>query len=86
MKSSFANPVVFVTHMQPFLIMWVLTVCFFVALAIAAVFSPGRRWYELGCIFLLAFVFSSVVGMVGTNLFVDVKMIDVEVISYRNLE
>ncbi len=84
MKSSLSEPIVLITHLQPFLILWVLTVCFFVSLALAAILSRGRRWYEVGCIFFLMFVISGILGIVVTSLIVDVKMIDIEVISYQN--
>lgn len=84
MKSSLSDPIVLITHMQPFLILWVLTVCFFVSLAVAAIFSRGRRWYELCCLFVLVFVVSGVLGMAVMGSVFDVKMFDVEVISYQN--
>ena len=86
MKSSLSAPIVLITHLQPFLILWVLTVCFFVALVIAAIFSRGRRWYELCCIFLLVFFVAGILGVVVTSYVVDVKMIDFEVISYQNVQ
>ncbi|MBA2663463.1 MAG: hypothetical protein H0U74_14340 [Bradymonadaceae bacterium] len=86
MKNSLANPMVFITHVQPFLVVWVLTISFFVALAAAAVLSRGRRWYEICCIFLLLFVVAGSLGLVGTNSFLDVRVFEVEVISYRSVD
>lgn len=67
--------------MQPFLVAWVMSIAFFLTLAVVAVISKGRRWYELACLFLLAFLLFCAIGIVGTHLIFDIKMLDFEFIS-----
>lgn len=69
--------------MQPFLVGWVMSIAFFLTLSVVAVISKGRSWYELACLFLLAFVFFCAAGVVCVHLFSEVKMLDFEVISLR---
>jgi len=67
--------------MQPFLVAWVMSIAFFLTLAVVAVISKGRHWYELACLFLLAFLIFCAIGIVGAQVFFDVKMLDFEFIS-----
>lgn len=69
--------------MQPFLVGWVMSIAFFLTLAVVAVVSKGRRWYELACLFLLAFLVFCAIAIVGAQVFFDVKMLEFEVISLR---
>lgn len=85
MKSSLTSPVVFVTTVQPLLLVWVCAICFFLAIALAAVLSPGRRWFEILGLFVLGFVALSVLGVGATSYVLDLTLIDLEVISLRNL-
>ncbi|RAL23605.1 hypothetical protein DL240_05445 [Lujinxingia litoralis] len=48
------NPVVVITTVQPTLVFWILTIAIFLGIALAAIVSPGRRWFELCVILALA--------------------------------
>ena len=84
MESSSLSPVVFVTTVQPLLVGWVLVISFFLTLSFVAVISKGRRWYELGCIFVLVYLVMSVGSIATTATFLDLQIMDVEVISMVN--
>lgn len=77
------EPYTIITTVQPLLVIWVLAISFFVTLAAVAVISKGRSWYELACIFLLAFVVISLVGLFGTHLVLGIRLVDLEVISLK---
>lgn len=77
-----SQPVVFITTLQPFLLLWVASVCFFLTLAAVAIISKGKHWYELGCLFVLIFAVTTVVGLYGTSWFMGLKIYDVEIIRY----
>lgn len=74
------NPVdiemlVVVTSIQPFLLAWIASICFFICLALTAMISPGRRWFELVVIFGLSFsvtmllAIGLVQGVFGVHIF-----------------
>lgn len=67
--------------MQPFLVGWVMSIAFFATLAVVAVISKGRRWYELACLFLLIFLVLSLGGLAGAHWVFDVRMIELEFIT-----
>jgi hypothetical protein len=83
MTPDLSHPVVFITTVQPFLVLWVSGVCFFVTLAAVAILSRGRHWYELACLFLLFFLLTTTVGLWGTSKVMDLKLFDLEIIQYR---
>lgn len=60
-----------------------MSIAFFLTLAVVAVISKGRQWYELACLFLLAFLLFCVLGVVGAHMLLDVQMIDFEFISLK---
>lgn len=78
------DPVVFVTTVQPVLVFWLAAITFFVALAVVAVFSAGRRWYELAALFLVAYLGLFSITTVVASSVTDIRFVDVEVISLRN--
>ncbi|GEM_PF-3087429 len=78
------DPVVFVTTVQPVLVFWLAAITFFVALAVVAVFSAGRRWYELVALFLVAYLGLFSITTVLASWVTDIRFVDVEVISLRN--
>ncbi|MFU8806655.1 MAG: hypothetical protein ACNA8W_22795 [Bradymonadaceae bacterium] len=80
--NELSQPVVFITTIQPFLLLWVVSVCFFITLAAVAMLSRGRRWFELGAMFVVIFGLTTVVGLAGTSAFLDITIFDVEVIRY----
>ena len=79
-----SDPVVFVTTLQPVLVFWLAAITFFVALAVVAVFSAGRRWYELAALFLVAYLTLFSITSVVATWATQIKVVDVEVISLRN--
>lgn len=78
-----SKPVVFITTLQPFLLLWVASVCFFVTLAVVAMLSKGKLWYELGCMFALLFLVTTVIGLYGTSWVMGLKIFDLEIIRYN---
>lgn len=70
-----------ITTLQPFLVAWVMSIAFFLTLAVVAVLSKGRRWYELACLFLLSFLLFSSLGIVGAHLLLDIRVLDFEFIA-----
>lgn len=81
MNSSSFEPLTIITTVQPLLVVWVLAISFFTTMAIVAVLSKGRSWYELACYFLLIFVFTGAMGLTGAHLLMGVKWFDVQIIS-----
>ena len=79
-----SEPVVFVTTLQPVLVFWLAAITFFVALAVVAVFSAGRRWYELVALFFVAYLALFSITSVVATWVTQIKVVDVEVISLRN--
>jgi hypothetical protein len=75
------EPLTIITTLQPFLVAWVMSIAFFVTLAVVAVISKGRRWYELACLFLLAFLTLSACGILSAHWLLDIQMVDLEFIS-----
>lgn len=75
---KYLNPVTVVTTLQPMLLAWLAAIAFFVTLAIVAILSRGRQWYELACLFLILFV-----GFASTNIFVANWVLDVRVVEFN---
>lgn len=75
------EPVTIVTTVQFFLIGWVMSIAFFVSMALVAIVSKGRRWYEILGMFAVGFLLLSLVGVVGTQWIFGVHMIEVDFIS-----
>jgi uncharacterized membrane protein len=82
-ESSNFEPYTIITTVQPLLIVWVLAITFFTTLAVVAILSKGRTWYELACFFLLIFFATSVLGLYGAHLVMGVEWFDVQIISLR---
>ena len=76
-----AKPVAVITTIQPYLMMWVLGITFFVALTLVAVVSRGRSWKQLVGIFLICFVLLSIVSLVSTRFTTIVQVFDIEIVS-----
>jgi hypothetical protein len=75
------EPVAIITTMQPLLVVWLLAISFFVTLAVVAMLSRGRKWFELACMFLVCFVVLSAVGVGVSYWLLEVTVFQVEVIS-----
>lgn len=75
------EPVAIITTMQPLLVVWLLAISFFVTLAVVAMLSRGRKWFELACMFLVCFVVLSAVGVGVSYWLLEVAVLQVEVIS-----
>jgi hypothetical protein len=73
--------VAIITTMQPLLVVWLLAISFFVTLAVVAMLSRGRKWFELACMFLVCFVVLSAVGVGVSYWLLEVTVFQVEVIS-----
>jgi len=82
MISTF-QPVAIITEVAPRLALWVLGISFFVTLAIVALLSKGRRWYELACMFLVFFVVAAVLGVGICNWGLEIAVVQFEVVSLR---
>lgn len=74
------DTVVFITSVQPELLIWIGAISFFVSLAATAVVSPGRQWFELVVIFGLCFGFNVLIVGAGVHLVTDVDVIAVEAV------
>jgi hypothetical protein len=83
MNSSNFEPYTIITTVQPLLLVWVLAIAFFTTLAVVAILSKGRSWYELACFFLLIFVATSIFGLFGAHLIMGVEWFDMQIISLR---
>lgn len=83
MGDSF-EPVAVITTLQPVLVVWLLAISFFVSLAVVAVFSKGRRWYELASLFFVVFLLVSALGVGVSGWMLDVTVFEIEVISLRS--
>ncbi len=72
-----------ITTFPPLLVAWVAAIAFFVTLALVAIISKGRRWYELGCIFVLVFLAISLTGLLSTQLLFGIHLFHFEMISLK---
>ena len=75
------DPVVVITTVEMELVAWVGAISFFISVAMTAVVSPNRQWFELVVIFGLVLLTSIlVVGLlvqwVGGVTLVDVELIE----------
>lgn len=72
---------VLVTTVYPELIAWVLAISFFVSVALTAMVSPNRQWFELVVVFALCFAVN--VGLVGVivQVIAEIELIHVEAIE-----
>ncbi len=72
---------VLVTTVYPELIAWVASISFFVSLALTAMVSPNRRWFELVVVFSLCFAIN--LGVVGVivQAIAGIELIQVEAIE-----
>lgn len=75
------DAVVLITTVQPYLLAWVVAISFFLGLALTALVSPNRQWFELVVIF--AIVMAVLVVLVGfvVQLVLGLSLIDVEAIQ-----
>lgn len=60
---------------------WVLSITFFFTLSVVAVFSRGKRWYELGALFLLVYVASLVIAQLIFPHITDVTFVHMESVT-----
>ena len=82
MKSSWlTTPVALITTFQPVLVLWVLAISFFVALAGVAVVSKGRSWSQIFGLFAVAYMVCSLIGMVSAGFIFNVQVVEFEAIS-----
>ncbi len=75
------DSVVLITTIQPELIAWVGAISFFISLAITAVVSPGRQWFELVVVFGLALLTNLVLVGLLVQLVGGVSLVEIEVIQ-----
>ncbi len=60
---------------------WVVAISFFVSVAVTAVLSPNRQWFELVVIFSLAFVLNTIlVGLIVQGI-AGIELIEIEAIE-----
>ncbi len=75
------RPVAVVTTVQPYLLLWVVGITFFVTVTLVAVISRGRSWQQLVVIFFGAFTLLAVTSVISTRYVIDVHVVDIEVIG-----
>ncbi len=73
--------VVLITTVQPELLAWVASISFFMSLALTAIVSPNRRWFELAVIFAICFLLSTCLVGVIVQWIAGVELIHVEAIG-----
>ncbi len=82
MNSSWlTTPVALITEFQPVLVLWILAISFFVALAGVAVVSKGRPWGQIAGLFVVAYIVVSLLGVATATYLFDVQVVKFEVIS-----
>lgn len=74
------KPIALITTVQPYLLVWVLGITFFVTLTMVAIISRGRSWRQLITIFCVSFILLSLASIISTRFTADVQVIDVEII------
>lgn len=84
MQASDLQPIVFVTTVQPYLLFWVAVISFFIALALVASISRGRRWHELLAVFVLSFLLATTGGVFATQWLTTINVVELEVISLKD--
>ena len=78
---SWMKPVAVVTTVQPYLLLWVIGITFFVTVTLVAIISKGRNWKELAVIFFTAFFVLTITSLISTRYAIDVHVVDFEVIG-----
>lgn len=63
------------------LLVWVAAISFFVSVAVTAIVSPNRQWFELVVIFLLAFAINALLVGVIVQGIAGVELIHIEAIE-----
>lgn len=82
MNSSWlTTPIALITTVQPVLVIWVLAISFFVAVAGVAVVSKGRSWPQIAGMWLFAYVVVTVVGILSATFIFDVQVVEFEAVS-----
>jgi hypothetical protein len=80
-SSWLTTPIALVTTFQPVLVIWILAISFFVALAGVAVVSKGRSWGQILALFAVAYFVCSIVGVVSATFIFDIHVVEFEAIS-----
>lgn len=72
---------VFFASIQLELVAWVAAISFFVSVALTAILSPNRQWFELTVIFGLSFVINLVVVGLIVQGIAGVELVEIEAID-----
>lgn len=72
---------VVITTIQPFLALWVTAITFFLALAVTAMVSVERKWFELAVIFGLSFLVLFVIVLLVTQWVAGVEIVQFEAVE-----
>lgn len=77
---------VVITTIQPLLLLWLGAISFFISLAVTAMLSRGRRWFELVVIFALAFAVFVILGGVFFQWILGVQIFQLEAIESLRMD
>lgn len=72
--------VVVITTLQPLLLLWLAAISFFISLALTAMVSPNRRWFELTVIFAILYLVNLLLGGLIIQGFFGIEMVQLEAI------
>lgn len=72
---------VVIASIQPFLVLWVAAITFFLAMAATAMLSVDRPWHELVVIFQLSYIIFFFIAFFSAQWLADVEIIQIETIE-----
>lgn len=75
------KPVALITTFQPYLVMWLLAISFFLTLTFVAVVSKGRSARELVVFFVFGYLVLIVLSILSTQWFADIQIVAFELVS-----
>jgi len=58
MQGHYQSAMAIILTVEKTVFFWVLAITFFFSVAIVAVVSKGRQWYELVCLFIVVYIVS----------------------------
>lgn len=78
---AYSSPMVFILTVDQHIFFWVLGIAFFFVLSMVALFSKGRRWYELVAMFLVFYVVALLVASLIFTHIVNLPFAQLETVS-----
>ena len=79
--NKWLQPVVFIWTVQPYLLVWLIAISFFVALTVVALLAKGKTWGQLILMLLSGWAVISLGSLLMTQLVFDLQVLSLEMIQ-----